>query len=600
MTAPGDLIDNKFEVLSQVGKGGMSRVWLVRDRRLNKLWAAKEIGRCVGDAAGSVVYQSLVAEANLMKRLDHPMLPRIVDIVEEPQELYVVMDFVEGVSFKQALRERGCGFDERAVAEWGAALCDVLEYLHTREPAIIYRDMKPGNVMLREDGSIKLVDFGIAREYKQGAAGDTSILGTRGYAAPEQFSPDAQTDARTDVYSLGMTLYVLLTACPVSEAAYLRPLRQVDPGISEGLERIVARATCQDPDERYQTCAEMRRDLLRYEKLTEDYRRSLKKKLLRFRVPRALAAASAAAGAACILAGFSVRDTSFDALMAQARSASTEATTGERSEAEQLCCEAVAVDPARTEPYEELVERIYKADGSFSSDEAARLTRLIGDHRAVLSSQAGYARLCFDVGNLFFVYFGQQSAGGAAYEGDAEICSTVGGAQASPWFREACESYDRRTREGSGCDLLAAERSCAEALATIGEFGQRLPQALLEGEEGAAYEAYWASLESVLGNLPADSSAMTQLRLCAVVQRVVSSQAYLSGFRRAGVARGRVESLLDAAVGRASSLQAEADTSERAAALCDSVLNEASREAAVRNIAVVYGNVAAARDGAEP
>ena len=600
MTAPGDLIDNKFEVLSQVGKGGMSRVWLVRDRRLNKLWAAKEIGRSECGAAGSVVYQSLVTEANLMKRLDHPMLPRIVDIVEEPHELYVVMDYVEGVSLKQALRERGRGFDERVVAEWGAALCDVLEYLHTREPAIIYRDMKPGNVMLREEGSIKLVDFGIAREYKQGAAGDTSILGTRGYAAPEQFLPDAQTDARTDVYSLGMTLYVLLTACQVSEAAFLRPLRQVDPGISEGLERIVAKATRQDPDERYQTCAEMRRDLLRYEKLTEDYRRGLKNKLLRFRVPRALAAASAAAGVACILAGFSVREASFDALIAQARSAGAEAAEGERSEAERLCCEAVAVDGARTEPFEELVERVYKADGVFSSDEAARFSRLVGDHRGALSSQASYARLCFDVGNLFFVYFGQQNAGGAAYGEDVEICSTAGGAQAALWYREACESYDQRTRETAGCDLTAAERSCAEALATIGEFGQRLPQALLEGEEGSAYEGYWASLESVLGDLPADSSAMTQLRLCAVAQRVTSSQAYLSGFRRAGVARGRVEALLGAAVGRASSLRAEADMSERAGVLCDSVLNEASQEAAARNIALVYGNVTAAGGEAEP
>ena len=596
MTAPGDLIDGKFEVLSQVGRGGMSRVWLVRDRRLNKLWAAKEIER--EGATGGIVTRSLIVEANLMKRLDHPMLPRIVDIIEGPRTLYVVMDYVEGVSLRQALRERGRGFEERKVAEWGAALCDVLEYLHTREPPIVYRDMKPGNVMLREDGSIKLVDFGIAREYKQGAAGDTSILGTRGYAAPEQFLPDAQTDARADIYSLGMTLYVLLTACSVSEAAFLRPLRHIDPGISEGLERIVAKATRQDPAERYQSCAEMRRDLLRYEKLTEEYRQGLKRKLLRFRAPRLLSAMAAVAGVACVLAGFSARDTSFDALMAQARVASVETAAGERSEAERLCCEAMAVDPSRTDPYEELADRVYKADGVFSADEAARFSRLLGDHRGELSYQAGYARLCYGVGNLYFVYYGQQSTGEEAYGEKAEVCSTAGGAKAAPWFREACESCDQKSRAGAVCDLTVPERSCAEALAIIGEFGQRLPQALLEGEEGAAYEGYWASLETALGNLSADSPAMAQLRLCAVVQRVASSQAYLSGFRRAGVARERVEALLGAAVERVLSLRSEADMNERSAALCDSVIGEAPRSEAARNIDVVYGNVAAVRDGA--
>ena len=107
MARVGDIIDGKYEVLSLVGQGGMSRVWLARDRRLNKLWAVKEIGRTARDANNEVVVQSLITEANLMKRLDHPMLPRVVDIIEDGKTIFVVMDYVEGTSLKQAMRAAG-------------------------------------------------------------------------------------------------------------------------------------------------------------------------------------------------------------------------------------------------------------------------------------------------------------------------------------------------------------------------------------------------------------------------------------------------------------------------------------------------------------
>ena len=323
MARVGDVVGEKYEILSLVGKGGMSRVWLARDRRLNKLWAVKEIGRTERDACNEVVVQSLIAEANLMKRLDHPMLPRVVDILYDAGAIFVVMDYVEGTSLGQVLRDAGRPFAEADVIAWGIQLCDVLEYLHTMDPPIVYRDMKPDNIVLREDGGVRLVDFGAAREYKEGASTDTRVLGTRGYAAPEQFSRGAQSDARTDVYSLGVTLYVLVTGRAAAKETYWQPIRQINPALSEGLEHVIAKATQANPADRYQTAADMRRDLENHEKLTRAYRGALKKRLKSFSLLRAAGAALAVAGALCLAASLQIKSSTYETLLVSARAAST-------------------------------------------------------------------------------------------------------------------------------------------------------------------------------------------------------------------------------------------------------------------------------------
>ena len=204
MTQNGTVIDNKYEILKMIGKGGMSVVYLAMDKRLNKQWAVKEIKKESNGKNNEVIVQSLLAEANLMKRLDHPSLPRIVDIIDNGKTIYVVMDYIEGEPLDKILNEYGAQPQE-LVIEWAKQLCDVLDYLHSQSPPIIYRDMKPANIMLKPEGNLKVIDFGIAREYKELNLADTVSLGTKGYAAPEQFGGKGQTDARTDIYCLGVT-----------------------------------------------------------------------------------------------------------------------------------------------------------------------------------------------------------------------------------------------------------------------------------------------------------------------------------------------------------------------------------------------------------
>ena len=153
MAVVGEIIDGKYEILKLIGSGGMSKVYLAMDRRLNKQWAVKEITKRARDMNNEVVIQSAIAEANMIKKLDHPALPRIVDIIENGDMIFVIMDYIEGETLGSVLMAEGPQPQE-LVAEWALQLCEVLDYLHTRTPSIIYRDMKPDNIMLKPDGNI--------------------------------------------------------------------------------------------------------------------------------------------------------------------------------------------------------------------------------------------------------------------------------------------------------------------------------------------------------------------------------------------------------------------------------------------------------------
>ena len=166
MANVGQIIDDKYEILTLIGQGGMSKVYLARDRRLNKQWAVKEIQKKARDKNNEVVVQSAIAEANMIKQLDHPSIVRIVDIIDNPDVIYIIEDYIEGETLNTILEENGAQPQE-LVIEWAMQICEALEYLHTRKPAIIYRDMKPSNVMLKPDGNIKII-IDRRTEYSQG------------------------------------------------------------------------------------------------------------------------------------------------------------------------------------------------------------------------------------------------------------------------------------------------------------------------------------------------------------------------------------------------------------------------------------------------
>lgn len=267
--------NDTYEVKSLIGQGGMSTVYLIEHRRLHTRWALKVVRKQQGARF------DFLAESNILKRLQHPMLPRIVDIFEDAQSIYIVEDFVEGITLEHLLK-RQKKVDEGMVLQWLRELCGVLRYLHTQQPnPIIYRDMKPANIMLQPDGTLKLIDFGIAREYKQASNADTTYIGTKGYAAPEQFGK-AQTDARTDIYSLGVTMYHLVTGKSPYEPPYqFVPVRQLDEALSRGIEYILNKCVQPEPESRYQNVDELLDDLDHIYRFEDTWKRVRRTKRVR-------------------------------------------------------------------------------------------------------------------------------------------------------------------------------------------------------------------------------------------------------------------------------------------------------------------------------
>lgn len=251
----GDFFDGRYLIAKILGQGGMGTVYLARNINTDTFWAIKEICRKEGSEV------DLLAEPKLLKKLEHPALPRLFDILEQDGRLYMISDYIDGISLDKKLEAEG-KIAEEVVADWGVQLCNALEYLHSLKPnPIIYRDMKPSNIILSSNGILKLIDFGIAREYKPQSEGDTVYIGTRGYAAPEQYGT-GQTSAASDIYSLGVTLHHLLTGKnPVEPPFGLKPVRYFENSISSEMEAIILKCTRDNAFERFQSASELLKEL---------------------------------------------------------------------------------------------------------------------------------------------------------------------------------------------------------------------------------------------------------------------------------------------------------------------------------------------------
>ncbi len=259
------LLNGRYAIVKRLGKGGMGAVYQASDTRISgKLWAVKEMSDAalVDPADKQQARDAFQREAQMLALLDHVNLPKVNDFFTEGGKLYLVMDFIQGQTFEAMLDARTGPLPEAQVLEWAGQLCDVLNYLHHRTPPIIFRDLKPGNIMMDTNGRVKLIDFGVARLFKVGKQRDTESFGTAGYAPPEQYGK-GQTDARSDIYALGVTLHQLLTGYdPTLTPFNLPSARNVNPAVSAHVEQALIKATQAAQASRYQNALEFKAALL--------------------------------------------------------------------------------------------------------------------------------------------------------------------------------------------------------------------------------------------------------------------------------------------------------------------------------------------------
>ncbi|MBQ2802081.1 MAG: serine/threonine protein kinase [Lachnospiraceae bacterium] len=492
MAAIGSVIDGKYEILKLIGKGGMSKVYLAIDKRLNKQWAVKEIRK--KDENNEVQVQGLIAEANLMKKLDHPSLPRIVDIIQTKETIYIIMDYIKGKTLNTILKEYGVQSQE-LIIDWAKQLCGVLHYLHTRTPAIIYRDMKPGNVMLSPDGNIKLIDFGIAREYKEEQLQDTVSLGTKGYAAPEQFNGKGQTDARTDIYCLGVTLYHLLTGKNPCEPPYeIYPIRYWNSSLSAGLEKIITKCTQLNPKDRYQSCAELMYALENYDKEDDAYRFCLKKKLAVFLVSASLTALSCITGVTSQVLKIKAENENYEVLLEEGKSSIN------KQEAEAYYQNAIDVKPEDFRGYYALVE-LYKEDTVFTIEEQEVLVRKINENLSMLKEQQEYPYLAFEVGKLYWYYYQYGN------EGQEENNQITRMKYSIKWFEDVINVSEREF----------TYYKMAEVYYQIGVFHRDIMLDMEEASDKGKYKPYFENLKKLLEEMGEQESDIVTLELNKLV-----------------------------------------------------------------------------------
>lgn len=384
MTEIGTVIEGKYEILKEIGRGGMSVVYLAMDKRLNKQWAVKEIRKKGSGKNDEIVVNSLLVEANMMKRLDHPALPRIVDIIDNGITIYVVMDYIEGESLDKILNEYGAQPEDMVVG-WAKQLCDAFSYLHSQKPPIIYRDMKPANVMLKPEGNIKIIDFGIAREYKEQNLADTTVLGTKGYAPPEQYS--GQTDPRSDIFALGMTMHHLLTGVDPRNGEPYAPVRQWNPELSEGIEIIIDRCVEPAAENRYQSCADLLYDLEHPELITKGFKKKQRRKLISFIVTLGMSLLLAITGLTLNLTATKVNNEDYDANISGSDPAKYFA--------------AVDIYPERVDAYNMLIE--YYKNHDATNDQITKVGNAIETNADSLDLRdSEIADMYYDMGKLYF------------------------------------------------------------------------------------------------------------------------------------------------------------------------------------------------------
>lgn len=267
---------DKYTMIKPLGQGGEGSVFLARDEHLQRYVAIKRV--CKPNRHSEDIRKKDrvrdggqgLCEADHLRQLRHPMLPVLYDLFEDGQGVYyLVMEYIQGMTLEEYIVRNGF-VKEKQACRWGEQMSDILEYLHTRKPPVIYRDLKPQNVIVCPDRNLRLVDFGAAYRKNFGAADESRMAFTPGYSAPEQFygnGKSVRADERSDIYALGMMLYYMVTGADVSKPPYTSlSVWEYQPFLGDAIEKIIRRCIKEEPAERYQLVEEVRKDLIQCER----------------------------------------------------------------------------------------------------------------------------------------------------------------------------------------------------------------------------------------------------------------------------------------------------------------------------------------------
>lgn len=482
----GDLVLNgRYEILKCIHSKGMANVYLVRDTQLGKQWCLKEI-RLSQAGKENIEYISLMQEANILRSLNNEKIPRITTIDNDGDSLFVVMDFLDGVTLKDFVQEKGRIPEELAV-KWMIQIVQAVGYLHSErsnKKPIFYRDMKPDNLMIRSNGVINIFDFGISVRIERPNQLPEYTLGTPGYVAPEQKKKNLPMDLRSDIYSMGRTFYFMLTGVDprgfIGEK--LKPISDWSPDVSPVLISIVNKCMEENPNDRYQNCEELQYALENYKFSDEKHRSSAKRKV---KVVISLAVAGVTMGIFSIIP--------FGINGAQSKDAYNKAlVVAQQSGRLEDYDKVLSMNPLSIPPYEGYIDAI-KEDGVFSLDEEKGLLNHINPNLIELKNDKDYGKIAFDIGKLYWFYYPSE---------DGKTLSIK-------WFDDAISSGFNKEE--------------STAYYKLGVFNRDISKSVKEASDSGMYKDYWDNLLSIQNM---DTSDIITLQTNISIAECISTYAY--------------------------------------------------------------------------
>ena len=512
------LIAGRYRLIRCIGRGGMSAVYLVEDIRLKKKWALKSILKPPASGGTEREKKSMLAELALLKSLQYPGIPRIVDMYESEQAWFLIMDYVEGESL-QSFLDKGRSFTDAEIEEILKGLCEILIYLH--EKKLVHRDLKPANIMLTDRGRLYLVDYGTAAE-----AGGKEKGGavTPGFAAPEQLQ-GGRVDARADIYALGRLLTYI----------YQKQERKMPMQ----LRKLTAKCLQKSPGRRYQSVKRLLQQL--------EQEHDQKRKLLRRGILFALLILVFAVGTGQKLEAFQ-QEKSMQELLA----AEKESRDGE--EKMELAERLISLQGGKKEAYFALLDAI-RFDGVFSKDEEEKLKAFYFENKEELAAEEDYADFCFEVGLLYWNCYEEE---------DGNILSGI--VKSGSWFEEALGLGGQET--GFYQRALICKK--------ISDFYGTIALAGKEARDGGMYRQCFEDLEELLElteksgtaekkekrkkageteKIRETEEAEESLFQAQAVRLCLSSlESYAVQMRRDGVEEAEMEALYERAIGEAQGL----------------------------------------------
>lgn len=508
----GDVVAGKYRLLKPLGKGGEGSVWLAVHLQTEQFWAVKEIPK---SGNGREFH-----ELDMLKKLHHPSLARILDVVEEGEAVCLIMEYIRGRNLSRLVKERGRMTPEQAL-EAGCQICRVLQYLHSRPSPVYHLDMKPSNLILEKSGRLVLVDFGAAKKPLSQSRQEES-RGTDGFAAPEQYDPRGCVDARTDLFGMGATLYFLVSGVRYSEALSKSRI----PGCPEPLEHILKKCLRKNPEERFENSRQLERSLCRLKR-----KLAWERKRIRFWWAVLLAVASAGLAWREIPREFfqqAEENWNYEKLLSEAY------CTG-REESFSYYQKAVFLEPGRKEAYLQFVEEA-DSDACFSREEEQALRILLHtiptgqaetNEEQLAKTPEEYGPFAVRLGMAYW------------YDYEGEEGRKLG----TGWFRKAVKQWEEglsKNLERSGETENWAVQ--AEIFAHMGSYYESLGK---ETEEKSHAGAYWEDLEKLLEQeVMKEENPVTELRF---YQEAVNQILFLSEeLRTAGISREQQKETLRA------------------------------------------------------